>query len=252
MASTPPAQALASYVINLDRATERWEQTQEGLAAVGLAAERFPAIDASRTQHETVSRYDEAASRRFQGAPQTPATIACFASHYLLWRKIASSGRPALVLEDDLAYHADFPRALDLGRSIIADRHYVRLAVLSQGRTPRVLRSLDGDYRLAYYPRRPMGSQAYLLSPSGAERLLRHADRWREPVDDYLDAYWRHGLLSYAILPLRAEHRDAGHSYIQSGTQAYRRSPAEQLRFKLHRRLDSLRGRLWLLRNRPR
>ncbi len=251
MASPPPTQALRIFVINLERAGERWEKTRSGLAALGLCAERFAAIDAKLGQHQAVSRYDEAASLRFQGAPQTAATMGCFASHYLLWQEIAAAGEAALVLEDDLAFDPGFRQALALGQGLIESHRYIRLAALSQGRKPIVLKALDEEYSLAFYRRRPMGSQAYLLSPDGAARLLRHAERWREPVDDFLDAYWRHGLTAYAILPYRAQHRDAGFSYIQSGTEAYRRSPSEHLRFKLHRRIDAVRARLWLLRNRP-
>lgn len=244
MPNDPP---LPLYVINLDRAPERWRRTCAGLAALGLTAERVPAVDAAAGQHLAVSRYDEALSRRRQGAPQKPGALGCFASHYLLWQRIAESRRAAVVLEDDLEFGPGFPEALSLAAGLVEPLRYLRLSTLNRRKRSRTLRELGGGYRLVRFGRRPMGTQAYALSPAGAERLLAHAQRWYEPVDDYMDAFWRHGLPPLAILPFAVDHADAGLSYIQTGAPDHRRSPAEALRYHFYRRLDALRARLWLL-----
>jgi len=60
---------------------------------------------------------------------------------------------------------------------------------------------LEGQQRLVRYRKGPVGTQCYAISPDGARALLRHADRWTEPVDRYIDRFWLHGVHSYAIHP---------------------------------------------------
>ncbi len=252
MAALSQTQALPLYVINLDRASERWAGMQAALGALGLVGERVAAYDGRSGEHAKVSRYDEALSRRYGGAPQTETTMAGFASHYLVWQKICDSGKAALVLEDDLAFHEGFLEALAFGAERIAQRHYIRLFALNQKRRFRQIESLGGGFDLVRIAYRPIGAQAYLLSPEGASRLLRHADRWFQPVDDYLDCFWVHGLAPYAIQPYRITHADQDYSFIQSEIAPYRRSASEHLRFKLRRRWERLQARTWLMRNPPR
>lgn len=251
MAAAQQRQALPLYVINLDRADERWAAMQAALAALNLIAERVPAYDGRTGAHKAVSCYDEALSRRYNGAPQSETTMAGFASHHLVWRKICDSGQAAMVLEDDLAFHDGFLEAFQLAAERIDKRHYIRLFALNQKRRFRQIESLSRGFKLVRLTYRPIGAQAYLLSPEGAKRLLAHSTRWFQPVDDFLDCFWVHGLAPYAIQPYCITHADQDYSFIQSEIPAYRRSPAEQLRFKLRRRWERLQARSWLLRNRP-
>jgi glycosyl transferase family 25 len=70
-----------------------------------------------------------------------------------------------------------------------------------------VAADLGGGHRLVRFLQGPVGAQCYALSPGGAAALLRKAERWIEPVDLYLDAFWRHGLACKAILPFEAAER---------------------------------------------
>lgn len=251
MAAPRQRQALPIYVINLDRAEDRWAAMQGSLNHLGLVSERVSAFDGRAGEHEEVSRYDEALSRRYGGAPQSETTMACFASHYRVWQQVCDSGQAALVLEDDLAFQNGFLEALALARQRIEERHYIRLFALNQKRRYQEIESLPNGLRLVRLTYRPIGAQAYLLSCEGAKRLLAHAKRWFQPVDDYLDCFWVHGLAPYAVQPYRITHADQQHSFIQSDVPGYRRSFSEQLRFKLRRRWERTMARIWLMRNPP-
>ncbi len=252
MPDLPERQALPIYAINLDRAKKRWSAMQKGLQEQGLVAKRLSAFDAQTSAHLPVSRYDEAGSRRYNGAPQIKSTMAGFASHYRAWQIIRDSGGSAVVMEDDLAFQDGFVQALDLAAAQIEERHYIRLFALNRKRRALLIETLAGGFKLVCLTYRPIGTQAYLLSAEGAERLIAHAERWFQPVDDYLDCFWVHGLPPFAIQPYRIEHADEGFSYLQSGREPYRRSLTEQLRFKLRRRTERLQARFWLLRHPPR
>ncbi len=241
---------LPLYVINLDRAPERWTKLAAGLQAEGLSADRFSAIDAARGEHEAMSRYDEAATLARRGLPLRPSELGVFASHVLLWRQILESGKPAVILEDDVAIEPGFATVLAITARIIDDHHLIRLSALQQGRKPRFVCDLGEGYRLMRHNKGPGGLQAYALAPAGAARLLRDCETWFEPVDDHVDAYWRHGLAALAIMPYRARHHDEGRSYVQLA-EPPRRGPWAWIRRKLQRRLDRLRAYLWLATHPP-
>lgn len=238
------------HVVNLDRAPERWAKVTEALGREGLTPQRFAAIDAAKGEHLTVSRYDEAATLARRGLPLRPAELGCFASHVLLWQAIVKSGEAAVIMEDDLKIDAGFARVLGLLPEL--GRHYpmIRLSALQRGRQPRLIAELEAGYRLVRHNKGPGGTQAYFLTPLGAERLLQDTEVWFEPVDDHIDAYWRHGLAALAITPYRVDHDDGGQSYIQPGKPPAR-SPSAWLRRKLNRRLDRLRACWWLATHPP-
>ncbi len=238
-------------VVNLEHAPERWKMVSQGLAREGLAPVRFAAIDATAGQHLPHSRYDEAATLARRGLPLRPAELGCFASHALLWQLVLDSGEPAVIMEDDVRIDSGFARAVELAQSL-AERHpMIRLSALQQGRQPRVLAELADGYRLVRHNKGPGGTQAYFLTPAGAARFLDDAKVWFEPVDDHMDAYWRHGIVALAITPYRVSHDDGGHSFIQPAKPP-KRAALNWLRRKINRRLDRLRAYWWLARHPPR
>ncbi len=250
MPAPPKRQDPPIYVVNLDRAPERWTKVSAGLAREGLQPERFSAIDARAGEHLPHSRYDEARTLARRGLPLVPAELGCFASHYLLWQRILKSGKPAVVMEDDVRIDAGFARAVGLARSLAGRYPMIRLCALQRGRQPRLIADLGEGYRLVRHNKGPGGTQAYFLTPAGAERYLEDARVWFEPVDDHMDAYWRHGVAALAIEPYRVSHDDEGQSYIHPAKPPGR-APLGWLRRKLARRLDRLRAYWWLAKHPP-
>jgi len=242
--------SLPICVITLDRAPERWASIEAGLKAEGLTPERFRAVDARADEHVGVSRYDQRAFEARRGLPLLPAQQAVFASHWLSWRQVLERGRSAVIMEDDAGVEPGFAEVVALAGDLIERYRLLRLSALQRGRRPRVLRDLGGGYRLVRHNKGPGGLQAYALSPAGAERLLQHSQRWIDTIDDFVDAYWRHGLPALAIAPYRIGHDDHGRSYTLSAPEP-RRDPAAWIRRKMHRRAERLRAYLWLARNPP-
>ncbi|MEO1192353.1 MAG: glycosyltransferase family 25 protein [Pseudomonadota bacterium] len=243
--------ALPIYVINLDRATDRWTNMQQQFEKAGLQATRFPAIDAKTELERVRARYDEAASRRYNGAPQYDTTLGCYASHYALWETIARSGQPGVVLEDDLVLQPGLAKALSISARLIGRCRYLRLSALNPKRSFQRIGSLEDGHELICYHRRPLGTQAYVMSADGAKAALDQSQRWFMPVDDYLDRFWLHGLPPLALLPFHVEHADEGQSFIQDGSDSYKRTALDRLRFKWNRSLDKVKAQLWLRRNPP-
>lgn len=192
--------AMKIVVINLERSTDRLAFMQAQFDSLGLRAEYFKAIDASRGDLDGLSRYDERKALRILGHPLSPGEVGCFASHYLLWKRCAASGEPLVIMEDDVRMRPGFVRALALAEHEIERCRFLRIAGLFRRRFHTIAR-LDSEHSLIRFLKGPYGLQCYALSPAGAQRLVDHASIWINAVDTYVDQFWEHGLASFAIVP---------------------------------------------------
>lgn len=180
---------------------------------LGLSHAFFEAVDASKGEHLKVSRYSPKRALWLRSRYMTPGEIGCFASHYLLWQRCAAGTEPMVIIEDDVSIEPGFARALGLAEETIGDLDFVRLAGLNDVPTVAIGPRRSG-YRIVGLLKGASGTQCYAISPEGARKLLAKADRWIEPVDDYIDRFWTHGVRSTAILPFRIHQNDAEPSLI--------------------------------------
>ncbi len=152
------------YAINLDRRPERWALLAQRLPADWELPEvrRFPAIDGRTLPCDRTV---------------TPGTLGCLASHRAVLERVARKARTALIFEDDVIFRPDFCRQFaELMRIVPAGWHQVYLGG-NHRRPPR--RIAPGLLRCAY----TTATHAYLVSPSGAARLLASLDGWSGHVD---------------------------------------------------------------------
>lgn len=123
------------YVISLKRAGTRRAQMRkesERLKRSGYAGEIrfFDAVDAKAGEHKAFPNYSEFLANIF-GAPLTDGERACFASHYLLWEKLAKEDKPdaaCIIIEDDVEFAVDFQKAVR--HCVDSSWECVRLAVI--------------------------------------------------------------------------------------------------------------------------
>lgn len=102
---------IKSYVINLDRNSERLEHIDRRFKELGLSYERIPAIDGKALSKEKFESF--AAQRPMTGTGDsyssgkqriwTPASMGCFLSHFEAWRRIADGDDDyGAIFEDDV------------------------------------------------------------------------------------------------------------------------------------------------------
>ncbi len=159
-------------IINLARSTERMNFQRSQMAALGLACRRVEAVTADKAAQARPKSYWERWER-----PMRPAERACLLSHVAAWERVAETGRPALILEDDAVLSRRVPAVLAALEAMPGLDH-VTLEVRKRrkllGRAARpvvpgvVLRQLYQDRS---------GAAAYVLSPLGAAKLLARAER---------------------------------------------------------------------------
>ena len=158
-------------VINLAAATERMAFQKAQLDALGLPHERLAAIDAESAPGMKPDAYWNTWERPLKNVEK-----ACLMSHRAAWAKVAASGKPALVLEDDAVLSVKAPALLDeLARTKGIDL----LTLEVRGRKKLVARDKSGS--LAKLPIRRLyqdrtGAAAYVLWPSGAAKLLKRTE----------------------------------------------------------------------------
>ena len=182
------------FVINLDKATNRWTHMQRALSRFDIEFERISAIDGRR-----ISKDDLAAlvpplndlSKIICPRAVSPAEIGAFLSHKNCWKKLVDSGENwALIMEDDINFSSRarsyitsidwIPQGLDI----------IQLFVFRQNWKAKVgknkIRLSSGDMLLRPYKPSPVGAQAYFISRQAAESALEMSCKIMAPVDEFL------------------------------------------------------------------
>jgi glycosyl transferase family 25 len=160
------SRSVHAIYINLDRHPERRLFIEQQIARTGITAERFRGVDGVN--------YPAHLSLYFPSdTTLTPPQIGCTASRLEVMRLIIERGLSAtLVLEDDARIAEDLGAILEATlQSLPAGWDIVRLCNAPK-RAFRPLCHLIGPYQLVRYSRIPLGTAGYLVSQSGARKLL--------------------------------------------------------------------------------
>jgi glycosyl transferase, family 25 len=188
------------FVISLTRALDRREHITRRLSELGVAFEFFDAIDGGTSNHPVLARYDHALRLKKIGYGMRPGEIGVYASHYLLWQWCAENNTPCIVLEDDIEFSEDFSQVIAWLEQHIARLGFTRIGWVFD-RPFRALENAVGARQLGKHLKGPRGGQGYAIHPSAAKKYLAQSERWSEPMDDYMDMEWRHGVLMLALYP---------------------------------------------------
>ena len=207
-----PTSELPIYVINLPASADRRLSMERQAAALGLRFRFFEAVN-GREPHPLFGHVAERKRLLRKGRPFRPGEIGCWASHYLLWQRCLESGQPMIVLEDDIVIDPRLPGLLADLRQLPQEIGYFRLHAADRPSEPWCC---FGDFVLHRYWRSPLCTFGYYLAPAAAERLLRHADEWILPVDDYMDLAWLHGVECLGLRPGLVSSDESFESIIRS------------------------------------
>lgn len=173
------------FLLNLDRAADRRDYMMAELDRLmpGATVTRALAVDIRDPGWRPPELYAQGRwnSDRWSLAP---SDIEIFHSHLDCWRRIAESGSPGIVMEDDLLFSDRFPAAVD---SVLAARPdgIVRLDGMDRAILLGPGRDIGGAMAIAPLESPVPSSACYLMLPEIAARLSRSA-RIERTVDDFL------------------------------------------------------------------
>lgn len=245
---------LAAYVINLPRSVARRERMERQLAGMDLPWRLFPAVDGRAEWDRLSGDYDAAAFRRHTGRAALPGELGVYASHLAVWRDfLAGDAEVALVMEDDVVFHPDFPEAL---AAALAVRDRWDFLKLNRIRAKQPIRQgTAGRWRLNAYLGPATGLGAYLITRDLAARLLPGMLPVTRPIDHELDRIHVHDFRHYGLEPFPSHVDDGNESTITGTGFAEVRKPAWYRRLPMYAtrwrnqfgKLVHLarRGRLW-------
>jgi glycosyl transferase, family 25 len=246
------------FIISLDRAVERREYMKVLLSNIGVEATFISAVDGRRLSDEQRSAYNPELARRFYGCEMSASEIACYLSHYGIYKRIVDEGiETALIVEDDIDCVGDLRAIIEeLGRLSIGGWQVVRLmASKSSVQRPRDARAYGAPLGkvagrdLCQLQNAVLGGCAYVIRKSAAQTMLNYARTIFMPIDQALDRYWENGIVPFVLRPLPVWHSPIFDSEIGARGRALEPQPSRMtvLRRRLQRYADGLNKRaFWL------
>jgi glycosyl transferase family 25 len=188
------------------------------LEALGLPYVLSPAVFV-QGELPWSSHYDHATRMRNLGYPMRAGEVGCFLAHLNVWQLASRYEGCTLVLEDDAFVDPGRLREILTAADVLASKNMAARLISQPRPTFRTWREVGAGVSLAR-PTRPGNlTVGYLITQEGAGSLLKHADAFWCPVDDYMNLEYVHGCLMLHFEPEIAEHRDGGVSLIGKRTK---------------------------------
>ena len=170
---------MKSFVIHLSRidsSRESAEKTQADLAAAGIDAELFEGTYGDEAEQIFENEKRTVNPVNFNGNPiddrdknkaLRPGVMGCFYSHYRLWKRCSELNETIGIFEDDVQV---------LRPLVPVEFDDVLIVVLGARKRERYLHHLENPegpcYAAEYINRSMPGTVGYLITPTGANKLL--------------------------------------------------------------------------------
>lgn len=180
---------IKSYLINLDKDSDRLDFFRQQFDRLELTFERIPAVDGRLMSDQDYADFQRARPRG-HNKRWLRGQMGCFLSHFQAWERIAAGDdRYGAVFEDDIYVSDGLRHVLSDDAWIPTGVDVVRLEPSSNRvRLGRKLASLDGrDFYSVLSTSWCAG--AYLLSREAARRLVALAPAQHQPADIMLFSF---------------------------------------------------------------
>jgi len=208
-----------AYLINLPGNKVRYGNSTSQLRCANVnyaLVDSVNGLDLSAAEIDAV--YSASLNYWYYKAPLTPQEIACYLSHKAAWARFLSSDSDyCLIMEDDFRIYdsISFKSLVDslAPCKIGISWDVIKLFVLKRPRL-RIVKRIFSECSLIRCFKVPTCMTAYLLSRSGAEKLLRSRPKFFRPVDEDIKYYWENRLDILALDPapvgLGQQHAELG------------------------------------------
>lgn len=189
------------FVISLHSSQTRKTQMIKKMKAANVSFEFFNAIDASEKNFKFSEKAAPKTTKKLKGYELIPSEIACYSSHFSLWEKCISLNEPIVILEDNIDVTDEFKSTLDNAFSKIDTYRYIKLSATLENRKFISKENIDKKHQIGFYDKGTCGTTGYILSPIAAKRFIEHSDKFIEPVDNFMEKPWKHGIQTYSVYP---------------------------------------------------
>lgn len=194
---------MITYVINLDHKTDRMARMQVLLDESGLAFERVAGVNGRALSEAELAPW----SACHPDGPRilSPGEIGCLLSHREAWSRIAASGEPGVVVEDDIHLAGAASQLLRDPAWLPADADLTKIE--TTGKSVQIGRnrlSIGHGVALARLKSAHLGTAGYIATPKAAQHLLAKVKQCDRALDHLMfdpASPLFAGLTTYQTLP---------------------------------------------------
>ena len=175
------------FIINLKRRKDRLRKISKHLKKNNVNFVRFDAVDAENESDVILNRN---ISQNGPLGEISKGDLACFQSHYLLWKHVSNNEKkPVLILEDDTYISNLGFKILSNTNWIPSDAKIIKCEKFGNKRhrvlLSPVVNSFSG-FNLHFLLSKHSGTGGYILTPKGADFLIKHSLNVNVSVDHFL------------------------------------------------------------------
>jgi len=192
------------YLINLDKCTERLEQSASRLAQQNIDFERLPAtLGSALSDEEKFAHYSKGANQKQYYYELSAAQIGCYLSHRKAWQRIATGSEPfGIVLEDDFILNHDLNSAIKAIESTTIPWDIIKLsAYANRSRPIAYSHALDDKFEIVIHKKPMSGGAATAITKEAAQRMLDTTQRFGRPCDTDIQYFWERGVEVMSLMP---------------------------------------------------
>ncbi|EEZ83719.1 TPA: glycosyltransferase family 25 protein [Vibrio alginolyticus] len=188
------------FVINMKRSVDRRVRMENALNKANIPFEFIEAIDSSAPNFLYSERSNDDLTRKRFGYRLVENEIACFSSHHLAWEKCLELNEPILVLEDNCDLLPEFFDVFSHFDTLAEQYDFLKLAA-TKPKSFKVISSVNNKLNIVRFNKRTCGIMGYILTPHAASKFIKNATQFIEPVDDYMEKPYKHGVSTYVLRP---------------------------------------------------
>ena len=175
------------FIINLKRRKDRLQKISKHLKKNNINFVRFNAVDAKSESNAVLNRN---VSQNGPLGKISKGDLACFQSHYLLWKHVSDNEKkPVLILEDDTYISNLGFKILSNTNWIPSDAMIIKCEKFGNKRQrvllSPVVSSFSG-FSLHFLLSKHSGTGGYILTPKGAKFLVKNSFKVNVSVDHFL------------------------------------------------------------------
>lgn len=189
-----------TFVISMTRSVERRRDVINHLNSLNIDFEFVDAVDGNTLSEDFIKHTNDAALQGEIGRTLSPGEIGCALSHLGVYQKIvAEGGGPYLILEDDVELSRAFMEIIERVELFPPNWELINFC----GSSPPLAfgAPLWDIYRPARFRGNPSFTVAYLITVSGAKKLLKHGVPLRLTADALTGRAAMTGVNLYGIFP---------------------------------------------------
>ena len=191
------------FYINLLKDNDRRANMENEFHRLNISAERLDATWWKTVPfNEANALYSIDLNKEQYYKPLSNGEKGCYASHIRVWKiLLESDAEKIVVLEDDISLNDEFIKILDaIDKS---DQKWDMIKLIGRERNEKIKSSenLLGTQKLIRYNKIPSCTTGYVLSRSGAKKLISSRIPFGRPIDIDLRFFWENDLKILGVHP---------------------------------------------------